>query len=800
MCVYRINCSGELTYVNETLQRKMQKELPQLLGRTAYDFYPNELAEKYRLNDQEVIEKKQQFHWIEENVDAATGVTHYVEVYKTPLHDSNNHVIGIQGVFWDVSERHRVEQEHEKNEALLKAIAEQSPDFVMLLDQNLRIVYINNTLAGINKASIIGKSLPNLAQSDQSIITRKLKSTLRTGKMSCYESKYCSPAGQTFFFETRAVRIQNGPMNSQLHITASDITNRIESEQQLRQAATVFTNAKEAIIITDANGSIININQAFNDITGFNSNDAIGLHFSIYLAAENPKNTISAITAAVATNGYWNGELNITSKVASELFAMVAISTVRDNRNEIQSYVILMSDITRQKEHQRELEHIAHYDSLTQLPNRYLLNSRLRNAMSNASKCGDGLAVLYLDLDGFKAVNDRHGHSVGDKLLVNIAKRLLETLDPRDTVARLGGDEFVMVIPNIGDREKIEGYYNQILSAIAQPIHSNVGVIELSASLGITYYPQSESVDPDHLIRQADIAMYQAKVHGKNRYTEFDLKKDKHQRSFGQILSELKLAISTDQLELFFQPKVNMRIGTILGVEVLVRWQHPHRGLLTPDEFLPVTIGDPIAVELDNWVLCHALYQFSKWQNAHPNMEISINVCIQSLESPNFTDNLADLVAGLGIKRTENIYLEILESSAVQDVNQVSEVIRECEALGVKFSLDDFGTGFSTLNFLKKLPASELKIDRSFVRDMLVDDDDLAIIRGILGLASAFKKTVVAEGVETEQHGLALLNLGCENAQGYAIAKPMRADQLLEWQKTWAPSSSWLDSKNKSVH
>ncbi|MCG8537794.1 MAG: bifunctional diguanylate cyclase/phosphodiesterase, partial [Pseudomonadales bacterium] len=354
-----------------------------------------------------------------------------------------------------------------------------------------------------------------------------------------------------------------------------------------------------------------------------------------------------------------------------------------------------------------------------------------------------------------------------------------------------GGDEFVVVLPDYDNREDKNVLLSNLLQSISMPIHSATGVIEVSGSLGMTFYPQAESVDADHLIRQADVAMYQAKMQGKNRYAVFDVQKEQEQKSSQMLMVQLHSALVGDEFRVVYQPKVNMVNGAVVGVEALLRWQHPSQGLLAPEEFMSAVAEGNLVVAIDHWVIEHVVGQLQDWRRIGLDFTLSINVSIKTLEEPDFSHWLASLLLKYPGVDASKIILEVLESSAVEDVDQISLVIRASKQLGVSFSLDDFGTGYSTLNFLKKLPADELKIDRTFVRDMLHDEDDLAIIKGVLGLALAFDKKVVAEGVESEEHGLALLKLGCEQAQGYVIAKPMSAQDLVLWVRSWQPFKSW---------
>jgi diguanylate cyclase (GGDEF)-like protein len=472
---------------------------------------------------------------------------------------------------------------------------------------------------------------------------------------------------------------------------------------------------------------------------------------------------------------------------------LLTISNVRDPQFNTQQYVALFSDITASKAHQSHLEHIAHFDALTNLPNRVLLADRLQQSMAQAQRRGQQLAVAYLDLDGFKNINDRHGHEVGDRVLVILAGRLKHVLREGDTLARLGGDEFVAVLIDMGDKSGTQAMLGRMLAAAAQPIHWGDLSLQVSASVGVTFYPQQHDIDADQLIRQADQAMYQAKLAGKNRYHLFDAAQDSFVRSHNEQLERVQQALGQGEFVLHYQPKVNMRSGKVIGVEALIRWQHPERGLLPPGEFLPIFEDHSLAVEVGEWVIDTALTQLDRWHKAGLDLPVSVNVGARQLQQVDFMDRLQAILDKHPQVNPKGLELEVLETSALADMEQVSQMIEDCWQIGVKFALDDFGTGYSSLTYLKRLRVAVLKIDQSFVRDMLDDADDLAILEGIIGLAAAFKREVIAEGVETVAHGSALLHLGCELAQGYGIALPMPPEQVPEWVATWQPDSAWCE-------
>jgi diguanylate cyclase (GGDEF)-like protein len=493
-------------------------------------------------------------------------------------------------------------------------------------------------------------------------------------------------------------------------------------------------------------------------------------------------------------DGHWYGEIWNRRKNGEIIAMMQTISAVRDAQGNTRQYVALFSDVTPLKEHEKQLEHIAHYDALTNLPNRVLLADRLHQAMAQAQRRGTPLATAYLDLDGFKTINDTFGHDAGDQLLMAVATRMKDVLREGDTLARLGGDEFVAVLLDLPDIQSSVPMLARLLDAAAHPVRIDKRDARVSASIGVAFYPQTEEVDADQLLRQADQAMYRAKLAGKNRYHIFDAEEDRSVRGHHEDLERIRGALNDNELLLHYQPKVNMRTGAIIGAEALVRWHHPQKGLLPPSVFLPVIENHPLASELGEWVIDSALAQVARWRRAGLDIPVSVNVGAHQLQQPEFVERLRGLLAAHPEIAPRHLELEVLETSALEDLAHACRVMEACAATGVAFALDDFGTGYSSLTYLKRLPVAQLKIDQSFVRDMLEDPDDMAILKGVLGLAVAFRRQVVAEGVETVAHGTKLLQLGCELAQGYGIARPMPAGDFVGWSASWRPDPAWQAS------
>ncbi|GAC20786.1 putative bifunctional diguanylate cyclase/phosphodiesterase [Paraglaciecola arctica] len=543
-------------------------------------------------------------------------------------------------------------------------------------------------------------------------------------------------------------------------------------------------------MITDATATITEVNDTFSRITGYTSEEVLGKYPRILQSGRHSSEFYDEMWTTLKTQDRWSGELWNRRKNGDVFPAMLTISIVRNAAGLVQHYVSLYTDITTMKAYQGQLEHIAHYDLLTNLPNRVLLADRLSHAMAQCQRRNQSLAVAFMDLDGFKKVNDNYGHNVGDELLIALSQRMKEALRESDTLARIGGDEFVAVIVDLETFEDSQPVLERLLKAAADPVTLGGNLIQVSASIGVTLYPQDGS-DADQLMRHADQAMYVAKHEGKNRYCLFDTVQEKASKTQLESIDDIRLALERREFVLHYQPKVNMRTGVVIGVEALIRWQHPVRGLVPPLEFLPVIEGQAISLEIGEWVIHSALTQISQWQSMAFNLPISVNISGYQIQQGNFATRIAALLATHPEVNPFCLELEILETSALHDISKVSATMNACHDLGVRFALDDFGTGYSSLTHLRRLPAQLIKIDQSFVRDMLEDADDCAIVEGVIGLANAFRRDVIAEGVETIAHGVALLQLGCELAQGFGIARPMPSGDIPEWISNWVANDSW---------
>lgn len=557
------------------------------------------------------------------------------------------------------------------------------------------------------------------------------------------------------------------------------------ANEKLEKLAAVFVHSHDGIMLTDENNDIVEVNEAFCRITGFQKGDVLGQNPKILSSGRQPTEFYKNLWQGLKQSGSWSGEV-WNRKKDGELFAeLLTISVIYDSKNIFKGYVGVFTDITQIKEHQQKIEYLAHYDALTKLPNRFLLTDRMQQALSQAKRHQSKVAVVFMDLDGFKEVNDKFGHEAGDDLLINISQRMQKQMRDGDTLARLGGDEFVAILIDVQDQASCAITIERLLDTVKNVhIHSQKS-LNVTVSAGVTIYPESQAEDPEQLLRQADHAMYHAKITGKDRYHFFDAALDSSIRGHHQSLAFIRKALENEQFVLFYQPKVDLHNNEVIGVEALIRWQHPERGLLPPSEFLPLVEGDKLDFDIGDWVIKTAIKQVAIWHEQSLNIPVSVNISGKHLLEIDFVERLEQSLASEPSVESKCLEIEILETTALDDVEQVASVMRECMKLGVNFALDDFGTGYSTLSLLQQLPANTLKIDRSFVRDILFDENDLEIAKGIITLANSFKRMVIAEGVETKAHGSKLLSIGCHFAQGFGIAKPMTSDSLPGWIKRW---------------
>jgi diguanylate cyclase (GGDEF)-like protein/PAS domain S-box-containing protein len=691
------------------------------------------------------------------------------------------------------------------NENRLHSLISSSPVCIKELDLDGKLVSINPSglkIMGVENASeILGLNYLDIPISEDRERVSVLMDNARQGRGSTFEFRTVGKNSILHFLSSfEPIYIEDGSIVRLMGVT-QDITDRKQSEEKLHTSEQRFSSLVQSqsdfIARFTPDGTLSFVNDSYISFMGKGKSDLLGHYIYDDIPPkehESVKANLSQLSIEKLRKTHENTVVSATGECRIIEWISHGVFDSSQTLIEIQS---VGRDMTNVRESQNEvlrahekLEHLAHFDSLTDLPNRVLLADRLNHAMVQCHRRGQALAVAYMDLDGFKVVNDTYGHDLGDKLLVELSKRMKKSLREGDTLARIGGDEFIAIMVDLKNIKGSEPILERLLKTTAEPVTVDDTVVQVSMSIGVTLYPQ-DGVDADQLIRHADQAMYAAKQSGKNRYQLFDTDQDSAIKIQQKSIVDVRSALGRREFVLHYQPKVNMHTGEVIGVEALIRWQHPVRGLVPPLEFIPALEGHAISLELGEWVIDTALIQISQWRSIGLELPISVNISAYQLQQGNFTTRLKALLEAHPEIDPHYLELEVLESGELSDISQVCDTMNACHELGVRFSLDDFGTGYSSLAHIKRLPAYMIKIDQSFVRDMLEDIDDLAIVESVVGLAKGFKRKVIAEGVETISHGVALLELGCELAQGYGIARPMPADDIPEWVSNWKTDDSW---------
>ncbi|BAN34959.1 hypothetical protein SCD_n01125 [Sulfuricella denitrificans skB26] len=697
-------------------------------------------------------------------------------------------------------------QSLDQSENRFRAIFDQTFQFAGLLDREGILLEANQGVldaAGIRASEVVGRPLWDTPWWDPAEAPRLREAVERAahGEFVRYETYFLGSDGmpRAVDFSLKPFREKNKEI-TWLIAEGRDITSLKQAEAELRaekvRAQVTLSSIGDAVITTDAMGRVEYLNPVAEQLTGWASWEAHGLELQkvFNVVGETPRLPLATHAARMLVPGTVielesNGLLR--TRGGREVSIEESVAPIRDGNGDVLGCVLVFHDVSEKRRLMQQITWQAGHDALTKLPNRSLLADRLELAISSAKRMDKLLMVGFIDLDKFKEINDLYGHELGDLLLIEVAHRLTLSVRGGDTVSRLGGDEFVLLLTNVADLEEAEAALQRILLDIARPYQVNGLIMQLTASIGATIYPLNDT-DSGNLLRHADQALYQAKQTGRNRFCLFDISLDKEVRFLYQEQERIAQALAQGEMELYYQPKVNMRTGEVFGFEALLRWNHPERGLVMPMEYLPLIEQTDLIKDIGMWVMRDVLRQLAVWRAEGLNTLVSINLGACHFRSMEFVDQLRDVLAEYPSVPPSSLELEILECAALDDIQTVRSIMLGCQELGVSFALDDFGAGYSSLAYLKRLPANMLKIDRSFIHNMLEDSGDLTIIEGVVSMASIFNLDVIAEGVETMEQGVMLMRLGCGKAQGYGIAHPMPASKVPYWIEQFKPDPGWL--------
>jgi diguanylate cyclase (GGDEF)-like protein/PAS domain S-box-containing protein len=572
--------------------------------------------------------------------------------------------------------------------------------------------------------------------------------------------------------------------------TARDVTATRNADRERRIASEVLRSMTEAVCVFDRDFSFVSVNPAFTRMTGYSDVEVLGRDTSLLNSSQHDAEFYRQMRARLERDGRWSGELWQQRKDGQEFLCSVQAIVVLDASGQRSHYVGVLGDITDQKRAEQELRYLANYDTLTSLPNRTLLSERLSRAIVRARRQGKRIAVLFLDLDRFKDINDSLGHAAGDRILRAAAARLQSTVGPQHTVARLGGDEFTVVLEDLDTIAEAEQVARRIIDAFSQPLDiDDRHDVSISPSIGISLYPDHAQI-PTDLLKHADTAMYQAKAAGRRTFMRYTDAMDVEIRQRATISAALRKVLDRNELQLVYQPKLSLAQMRITGVEALLRWQSPEYGEIPPDRFIPLAEESGLILEIGEWAMQEACATLQQWRaQGLEDVSVAVNVSAMQLARGHLSDVVARALAGRDIP-PERLQLELTETVIMANAEQNAAMLQAIRDIGVGLAIDDFGTGYSSLSYLKRLPLTTLKIDKEFIGDLTRDADDEAITGAVIAMAHSLGLTVVAEGVETEAQVKFLHDHGCDEIQGYWLARPLRADECATFLHSWASATA----------
>ena len=551
-----------------------------------------------------------------------------------------------------------------------------------------------------------------------------------------------------------------------------------KNDRILSLAATVFDHSPDGIVLSDADNKILQINDAFTQLTGYTTEDVIGKDPKMLSSGDQSNEFYQAMWQKIHAQGKWSGEIYNRRKNGEVYPERLTIIAIKNEQNQLTHHIAIFNDISQQKKAEQHIHFLAHYDPLTHLPNRSLFNERLQHAILKSQRSHKSIALLFIDLDRFKEINDSFGHKAGDQLLIQVANDIKSCIRDTDNTARLGGDEFLITMEELTHNELIVNaplVATKILTALAHKYTLEMTQAYIGASIGIAIYPE-DATTAATLLQAADMAMYHAKEQGKNNYQFYSTQLNEKAKRRAYIERELRLALSRNQLLLHYQPQYNIISKKVESFEALLRWQHPELGLIHPDEFIPIAEESGLIIKIGLWVLKTAVKQLLVWQkDINPTLLMAINVSVKQLESDNLSQSVQSILEITHL-RPKFLELEVTENISIDDDSMTLANLHKLDSLGVQLSMDDFGTGYSNMSYLKKLPIGRIKIDRCFISDIPQDSNDEAIACAIIAMAESFNYNVIAEGIETKEQEEFLLNNGCHTGQGFLFSKPIAAE------------------------
>jgi diguanylate cyclase (GGDEF)-like protein/PAS domain S-box-containing protein len=671
-----------------------------------------------------------------------------------------------------------------ESENRYKRIVENLNEGIWVIDRYNNIQFVNQALSemlGYSVNELLGMPILNLLNEENQALFKKQISERKQGISSVYEIELIHKDGHDILIQVESAAMFDVQDNFDGLVEGiKDLTDIRHQQLKLKMLSSAVEQSSSMVMISDENAVIEYVNPKTCAITGYEKAELIGSNARVFQADDLDMDMLADLWATINSGNEWQGEIQLRKKDGGGIWVLMSISSVKNERNQISHFVTVCEDVSQLKEARIRMEELAYVDSLTGLANRLLFRDRLEQVLKALTRTKTSAALLYLDLDEFKRINDSMGHDVGDALLMKVAETLRQCVRHQDTVARMGGDEFVILLTDIDGMSGASAVARKIMESMSHPVQLLKKEILITPSIGITLAP-ADSLNADILLKNADMAMYKAKSSGRNNFQFFTEEMNAQIVDHLTIENDLRHAIENDDLYMKYQPKFNIETKKIIGVEALVRWNHPTKGELSPEYFIPIAETAGLMVKLGKWVLrasCKDIIQLES--EGLKGVELAVNLSTRQFRDPYLIETIQNVLAETGFKAV-NLELEITETTLMEQIDLAIELLDQIKSLGISVTIDDFGTGYSSLNYLKRLPIDTLKIDKAFIDDIPDDKDDMEISSAVIAMAHKLGLKVVAEGVSTQAHWDFLAQNKCDIAQGYLLGKPMGAQELLEY-------------------
>ena len=762
---------------NSKFERFFGAKEADIIGKTDHDFVDQELADFFRQKDKAAMAAGGPTINEEEVTYADDGHIEFLETIKTPVHDHDGTVIGVLGVGRDITQRKAAEAALQASEEWFKAITQQATEGITVADTEGNYTFVNTAfvdMIGYTEEELLSMTVFDVKAPEQDTGSFERSKTSKEGLP--IEVVLQRKDGSTFISEVVGKMIE---ISGESHVlgTIRDVSAQVQAEEQIRTLYEAIEQSPVSVMITNTEAQLEYVNSAFVKVTGYSLEEVLGKDPNIIKSNETPAEVYRELWRALNSGEVWEGELLNKKKDGTLFWEYCHFAPVIDEYGRTRNFLAVKEDITERKHQEELILRQAHFDSLTGLPNRFLSLDRLTQLISEAQRNRDKVAVLFLDLDDFKKINDTLGHETGDKLLIEASSRLSNALRRGDTVGRLGGDEFIVLLGGLDVASDAQPIAENLLHCFRKAFPIDGRELMLTASIGIAVYPE-DSDNASELLRKSDSAMYHSKEAGRNTYSYFTEQMNREVSRRLELEEQIHGALGRHEFSVQYQPRIDLRSGKIMGAEALLRWHNPALGHVPPDEFIPIAEQTGLILQIGQYVLEQALTMTAHWQKRHdPCFRIAVNLSPRQFRDPGLVEYIEQMIRQAGIN-CEHLELEITEGVLLSGHTYIEETVSGLSALGVGIAMDDFGTGYSSLSYLRSFPFNVLKIDRSFINDITIDPADRELITAIVAMSQSLKLTVVAEGVETKDQFSELKEIGCDCAQGYLFSKPVSGETL----------------------